>query len=66
MEIDHDGDAAVQRLFGDARVPSPNVLINSSPGRYQLLWKTHDLTVEQAESVNKALAHEFGGDSAAN
>jgi RepB DNA-primase from phage plasmid len=65
MEIYHDGDAAVQRLFGDARVPSPNVLIYSSPGRYQLLWKTHDLTVEQAESVNKALAHEFGGDSAA-
>jgi hypothetical protein len=65
MEIDHDGDEAIQGLFADVRVPTPNVLINSSPGRYQLLWKTNDLTVEQAESVNKALAHEFGGDSAA-
>jgi hypothetical protein len=65
MEIDHDGETAVHRLLADPRVPSPSILINSSPGRYQLLWKAYDLTVEQAESVNKALTYEFGGDTAA-
>jgi RepB DNA-primase from phage plasmid len=65
MEIDRDGDTAVQRLLTDSRVPVPSILISSSPGRYQVFWKARDLTLEQAESVNKALAHEFGGDTAA-
>jgi len=65
MEIDYEGDTAVQRLLTDPRVPLPNILINSSPGRYQVFWKVRDLTLEQAESVNKTLAHEFGGDTAA-
>jgi RepB DNA-primase from phage plasmid len=64
-EIDYDGDRAVQRVLSDVRVSPPNFLINSSPGRYQLLWKARDLTLEQAEFVNKTLAHEFGGDTAA-
>ena len=43
MEIDHDGETAVQRLLADPRVPSPSILINSSPGRFQLLWKVRYL-----------------------
>ena len=65
MEIDQDGDTAVQRLLTDSRVPVPSIFTNSSPGRYQVLWKARNLTLEQAESLNKALAHEFGGDTAA-
>ena len=65
MEVDHGGTFAVERLLHDHRVPRPTFLINSSVGRYQLLWKVDHLTAAKAESINKALAREFGGDPAA-
>jgi hypothetical protein len=65
MEIDHNGTAAVEGLLQDRRIPRPTFLINSSIGRYQLLWRVDHLTAAKAESINKALAREFGGDPAA-
>jgi DNA primase RepB-like protein len=65
MEIDHNGTAAVETLLQDCRIPRPTFLINSSVGRYQLLWRVDHLTAAKAEVINKALARDFGGDPAA-
>src|SRR5262249_11688688 len=54
-----------ERLLQDRRIPRPTFLINSSIGRYQLLWRVDHLTAAKAESINKALARDFGGDPAA-
>jgi hypothetical protein len=54
-----DIDAAPPDQF----VPSPSILMRTSPGRYQGIWKwdkTHSAT--RAEAYSHALTYRFGGD----
>jgi hypothetical protein len=46
-------------------VPDPNFIINTSPGKYQVIWKVEGMTPEQAEGLQRAMVREFGGDAAA-
>jgi hypothetical protein len=45
--------------------PTPTVLIESSPGRYQAIWKTdQDLIPEIAEDYSKRIAYKYRNDGA--
>jgi hypothetical protein len=46
-------------------MPKPNYLLNSSPGKWQVIWKVEGFTKEAAENLQKALAWETGADPAA-
>jgi hypothetical protein len=46
-------------------LPKPNYVLNTSPGKYQVVWKVDGFTKKQAEEVQQGLAAESGADPAA-
>jgi hypothetical protein len=65
LDLDHDGPAALARIRESKLVPPVNYTINTSPGKYQLVWRVDNVSPEQAEALLRALARTFGGDPAA-
>ena len=68
LDADRDGDATLKRIDGDAesgRVPQPTAVVNTSPGRYQVLWRIRGTETARAEDLLRRLAHHYGTDRAA-
>ncbi len=64
LDVDHDGDAVRARLLTHPSLP-PLVLIDSSPGKCQAIWRVRDVSVDDVEVIQRGLVWEFGGDPAA-
>ncbi len=64
LDIDHNGPAVVEKLLNDPRIPKANYLLNTSPGKFQMLWKVQNFSMAQAEALQRAMAAEFGADRA--
>lgn len=65
LDLDHDGPAALARIRESELMPGANYTINTSPGKYQLVWKVENVSPEQAEALLRVMARTFGGDPAA-
>ena len=65
LDIDHAGSAALARIRESNLVPGANYAINTSPGKYQLVWRVENVSPEQAEGLLWAMARTFDGDPAA-
>ena len=65
LDLDQDGPAALARIRESNLVPAANYSINTSPGKYQLVWRVEGVLPEQAEALLRAMARTFGGDLAA-
>ena len=63
-DFDHDGDASLASIEQSDLVPAPNYVLNTSPGKFQVVWKVEDVPSEQAEPMLRAIARQFGGDPA--
>lgn len=61
-EIDEDGPEKLATIFASKLVPDPSIVLESSPSKYQFIWKVKDLTPDEASALVKSLAAEFGGD----
>ena len=64
LDIDVDGPAVLEKVLNDSRIPKPNYVLNTSPGKYQTVWKVQDFSIGQAETLQRAMAKEFGADQA--
>jgi hypothetical protein len=64
IDIDTDGDARLAALLASDGVPTPNVILSTSSGKYQVLWRVDGFDFEHQEQTLKLLAIAFGGDSA--
>jgi hypothetical protein len=64
IDIDTDGEARIAALRACDTVPTPNVVLSTSPGKYQVLWRVVGFDFERQESTLKILSVAFGGDSA--
>ncbi len=64
LDIDVDGDNRIATLMESEAVPVPNVVLSTSPDKYQVLWRVEGFDFDQQESTLKLLAIAFGGDSA--
>jgi RepB DNA-primase from phage plasmid len=64
LDLDEDGPAALAGIRESNLVPA-NYTINTSPGKYQLVWRVENVSPEQAEALLRAMARTFGGDPAA-
>jgi hypothetical protein len=64
LDLDTDGDAKLIALRASDAVPNPSVIVSTSAGKYQALWRVEGLPFEQQESMLKVLAMTFGGDPA--
>jgi hypothetical protein len=65
LDIDHGGRASLEALENSDLVPQPNYVLNTSPDKYQVVWKVQEMTIEEAEALNHAMVREFDGDPAA-
>jgi len=64
LDLDANGSAIVHELCASDRVPTPNVILATSPDKYQVLWRVQGFTFEQQEATLKQLALAFHGDPA--
>ncbi|MGC2703007.1 MAG: DNA-primase RepB domain-containing protein [Candidatus Acidiferrales bacterium] len=65
LDLDRKGDESLQAIRNSSEVPPPNFVLNTSPGKHQVVWKINGVTQDDAESLLRALASEFDGDPAA-
>jgi hypothetical protein len=65
LDLDEDAPASLARLRESSDVPPPNFVLDTSLAKHQVVWKIEGADQEQAESLLRSLANEFGGDSAA-
>jgi RepB DNA-primase from phage plasmid len=65
LDIDHNGSLALETLENSALVPRPNYVLETSPEKYQVVWKVEGIAQDQAEALQRAMVREFGGDPAA-
>jgi hypothetical protein len=64
VDADENGAQAVDRILKSGKVPTPTVVLESSPGKFQMIWNTTGLTQETAEPLMRAMAEEFQADKA--
>jgi hypothetical protein len=65
LDLDHGGTASLEALENSDLVPRPNYVLNTSPEKFQVVWKVEGMTIEEAEALNRAMVREFDGDPAA-
>jgi hypothetical protein len=65
LDLDRNSDQALDIIRSSLEVPCPTFVLNTSPGKYQVVWRIEGLTLEQAEALLHNMASHFGGDLAA-
>jgi len=65
LDLDHCGSAALEGIKNSDLVPQPNYVLNTSPDKFQVVWKVEGITLEEAEPLQRAMVREFAGDPAA-
>ena len=65
LDLDRKGDEALEAIRNSTEVPPPNFVLDTSPGKHQVVWKVRGFTQDEAESLLHNLANKFGGDLAA-
>src|SRR3984893_14308195 len=65
LDLDRKGDEALQAIHNSTDVPAPNFVLDTSPGKHQVLWKVSGFSKDEAASLLHSLANKSGGDLAA-
>jgi len=65
LDLDSNGDQALEAIRNSTEVPAPNFVLDTSPGKHQVVWKASGFSQDEAESLLHGLANQFGGDLAA-
>jgi len=65
LDLDHGGTACLEALENSDLVPRSSYVLNTSPEKFQVVWKVEGMTIEEAEALNHAMVREFDGDPAA-
>jgi hypothetical protein len=64
LDLDEDGDRKLAAIRASANVPPPSVVIRTSLGKCQVLWRVVGFSISEQEAMLKTLASAFGGDRA--
>jgi RepB DNA-primase from phage plasmid len=60
-----NGPEALKAIQNSQEVPTPSFVLDTSPGKHQVVWKVEGVTPQEAEDLQQRMAHEFGADIAA-
>jgi len=66
LDLDRNGDEALEAIRNSLAVPAPNFVLDTSPGKHQVVWKVSGFSQNEAESLLQSLANQFDGDLAAS
>lgn len=64
IDIDVNGESRLAALMASELVPEPNIIVATSAGKYQVLWRVEDFDFYMQETTLKLLAMAFHGDIA--
>jgi len=65
LDLDEEGQQKLAAIYENPAVPHPNYVLQTSPDRFQIIWRVQDLRQNEAEELLRALAQRCGGDPAA-
>ena len=65
LDLDEEAGASLQAIRNSEDVPPPNFVLDTSPGKHQVVWRVEGLDTSRAEALLRALASQYGGDPAA-
>jgi RepB DNA-primase N-terminal domain len=65
LDLDYRGSEALKAIQNSDEIPKPNFVLDTSPGKHQVVWKVEAVTPQEAEDLQQRMAHEFGADIAA-
>jgi hypothetical protein len=65
LDLDREGDASLEAIRNSPDVPAPNFVLDTSPGKHQVVWKVTGFNQEEAETLLRTLSNQFDGDPAA-
>jgi RepB DNA-primase from phage plasmid len=65
LDLDEEAGVSLQTIRTTGDVPPPNFVLDTSPGKHQVVWRVEGLDTNQAETLLRALASQYGGDPAA-
>ena len=65
LDLDKKGNEALESIRNSTEVPPPNFVLDTSPGKHQVVWKVSGFSQDEAESLVHNLANQFAGDLAA-
>jgi hypothetical protein len=65
LDLDEEAGASLHAIRTSGDVPPPNFILDTSPGKHQVVWRVEGFDTNQAETQLRALASQYGGDSAA-
>jgi hypothetical protein len=65
LDADGDGQAVLDRLSRRGDLPQPSYVLRTSPDHVHVMWRVRGFAVDQVERLQKHLARELGGDTAA-
>jgi DNA primase RepB-like protein len=65
LDLDRNGEASLAAIRNSTDVPAPNFVLDTSPGKHQVVWKVTGFNQDEAESLLHNLANKFDGDLAA-
>lgn len=65
LDLDTGGQDALEAIRHSPEIPTPNFVLDTSPGKHQAAWKVEGIGQQEAESMLRTMADQFGGDPAA-
>jgi hypothetical protein len=65
LDLDEQAGAYLQGIRTSGDVPPPNFVLDTSPGKHQVVWRVEGLDATYAETLLRALASQYGGDPSA-
>jgi len=65
VDLDQHGSISLAMIEKSTLVPAPNYILNTSPDKFQAIWRINDIELGEAEALLHAMAREFDADRAA-
>jgi len=65
LDLDYRGSEALKAIQNSDEIPKLNFVLDTSPGKHQVVWKVESVAPQEAEDLQQQMAHEFGADGAA-
>ncbi len=65
LDLDSGGRKALNGVLSARDMPEPNYLLNTSPDKWQIVWRVEGFSKQQSEELMRGLAAEHGADPAA-
>src|SRR4029077_17066940 len=62
LDLDSNGNASLEAIRNSPDVPAPNFVLDTSPGKHQVVWKVTGFGPEEAESLRRELSNQFEDD----